>query len=68
MLTLQKIACVGGFGRWKWDLKDVRGIYERARHSDSWLESQTMPLVGAKLSSQTLVVVGERMRFQALSN
>ena len=32
------------------------------------MRSETLPLIGAKLGSQTLVVVEERMGFQVLSN
>ena len=68
MSTPQRVARSRGFGRQKCDLGDVGGICERAGRSSSWVGSRNLPLIGAKLGSQILVVVGGRMEFQALSN
>lgn len=55
-----------GFDREKYDIGDVRGICKKAGHS--WVGFGTLSLVRARLSSQTLAVVEERMRFQVLYN
>ncbi len=55
-----------GFDRQKYDIGDIRGIYKKVRHS--WVGSRTLMPVGARLGSQTLAVVEERMKFQILSN
>ena len=68
MSTPQRVARSRGFDRRGCDLGDVGGICERAGRSGSWVGSRTLPLVGTKLGSQILAVVGGRMRFQALSN
>lgn len=64
----QRIARTRCFNRWRCDIRYVRNICERAKCCDSWLSSQIMLLVRAWLGSQTLAVVGEKMRFQTLFN
>lgn len=63
-----KVAHVRGFARWGCDLENIGSIYERVWQSVSWLGFKTIPLVGARLGSQTLAVVREKIGFQALSN
>ncbi len=48
------------------DIGDVKSICELAGRSP--VGSGTLLLVGARLGSQTLAMLGEWMRFQALSN
>lgn len=66
--TLHKVACSRRFGNWKYDIRDVKDISERAELSYNWVRSATSTLFEAGLNFLTLPVVGERMRFWAFSN
>ena len=57
---------IKGFGRQGCDIRNVKGIGERAKRGG--VGSRTLSLAGARLGSQTLAVAGKRMGFQALSN
>ena len=50
-----------GFGRQGWDIEDVRGVGKRVECS--WVGSETLSLIEARLSSQTLEVVGGQIEF-----
>ena len=62
----QQVVCSRGLDRQKCDIRNVKGICKWAGHSQ--IRFGTLPLVEAKLSSQTLAMVEERMGFQMLSN
>lgn len=57
MSTSQKEAHSKSFGKWECDIGDVRVIYEKTRHSSSWVRSGTLLLVEASLGFQILTVV-----------
>ena len=46
----------------------MRDICKKAGRSNSWMKFGILPLVGAKLSFQTLKVIGKQIRFLAFSN
>lgn len=66
--TPHNIASSRGFQRWGFDIERIRVIYENAECSDSWVRSGTLPLFKANLGSQTPAMIGDKIRFQALSN
>lgn len=63
MSTLQKVACSKALDSWRCAIRDIRDICEKARRSGSGVEFGTLPLIGAKLHFQNLLIVGKIMRF-----
>lgn len=68
IFTLQRVAYTRSFNRCKYDIEDVGGICERARHNGSLVRSGTLLLVKTRLGFQTRRVIEEKIGFKTISN
>lgn len=58
--------CNRCFDRQKYELRDIKEIYKRAEQNDNGLMTGTMLLIKARLSSQTLIIIREKIELSVL--
>lgn len=60
------MACNRGFSKQKYDIWDIRDINQKARYNENYIKSETLLLVGAKLSFYTREIFYKDMRLKAI--
>lgn len=68
MFILQKIIYIKNFGRYKYNIVNIKDIYKKAKCNNGWVKFKILPLIRAKLSFQTLAIVGKKFGFKEISN
>ena len=66
MFTPSQVARIKGLSRQGCDIMNIKSIDKRVGRSE--MGSQTLLLAEARFDSQTLVIAGEQIKFQVLSN
>lgn len=67
-MSKQVAACSSDFNRKKWDIKNIKNICKKPKHSESWVGYRTLPLGRTKKDSQILVIIGKIMRSKVFFN